>query len=874
MSPHPAYRARYPGLPNDHAGEPGDLSFSWLCGVMGDSAAKCTDTNDNPISLAPNAASQTVTLRGLPEGRTYVFYVGVGKGGRTSGQFTYVTVKAGSLPVVSVQGLPGGQSANPSSKITIFGTVTSAAQGSPRTWWTLEGPSPKLDLTSPAVLLTSVNSTSLVIAGGALAPRSTYYFRLHAEDAYGAAFADVAVATSGQPRSYGVGDPLGTVAVTPTSGIGLQTPFRLTTSGWLDEDAPLYYQVSYVVNGTTAEPVIASVFSPSTTVSGILLPAGVPEGNFAVIVRLIARNSAGVVTSRAVEFPVTVTWPPLDTPEQQDSFVSSATDSALEAALSGNANLAVSLISGTASLLNQLSFGTAGGNGNGGNNGNNGGKNNGTSAAGGNGGGNGKGPRGRLLQAYRRSRLLGGDGGAEARSVAREQLGNVVFEAVASLPPSADALQSVSAAVGTIVSAPEEVTPTAQDTLLAVLGTVVTGGPLGAAGVSNSTAQSAVQAASDIADAAQLIAWGQSPAGRLSRHRLRHRRSRALLGAASSEDAALDRAERMQERFRAAHLRRRALLDPGAAAAAQDSPPAPASVSEAAPDSSSAYVPPSPADVLGGVMDVLGGLQGSLRGQLAVPGEAPASVSVPAIQMSVRLDSVATTGGQQGGGTLAKSGGFSAPGAPASFDALPPAALALLARASAARASNVSSATSGGSNSASTGAVVSNFLALAFSPYPDPDASGDTAQSSAQPVARLAFTAPDGARVSVRGLEQPITFELPLDASSVPEGFAAQCRFWCAKHYSLAACVSLPAWRRLMRWCVEGAWLVGTRAHVLTWHVATCSRSPPAAAGTSRRRPSRLRAAPRSRPRGLPAPTPLSLGISPQRAAATPPRRR
>lgn len=463
-----------------------------------------------------------------------------------------------------------------------------------------------------------------------------------------------------------------------------------------------------------------SAFQPGRSDATVFLPAGLANGSYALSVRVSVMNSAGVVAT-ADDVPVTVQWPRLDTDRDREAFVSASAGTARTAALTGNADLAVALIGGTAKLLNNFS-----------------------AAARGRGGG-GAGRR-RLTQEEAAAE--------EARRAARESLGEAIYETVSIIQPSADALQSVSTAVAAIAEVPQELTQSAQGTLLGVLSLLASGGPVGTTAITNASAVACVSAAGQIALAA-LLSGGDAA----------QQRRRALLQDATNNASLLP-----------------------------SPPPAPAPPAPLAP-----LAPPSSsAVVLDGVLSLIGDLTGSLRKQLAVPGEAPVQVSGSQIQLALRLDSARapSAAGSGGGGSGTAAGlaslGFTAPGSAASFAPLPPQAVALL--------SNASASAAGGGGDADPG-VVSSFLALGFSPYPDPQAANSTAAAQ-QPLARLSFASgADGSEISVRGLTAPITFELPYP-QNVTEGNAAQCRFWCeftftAVHY---ACALRPILRSRMLW--------------------------------------------------------------------------
>ena len=156
---------------------------------------------------------------------------------------------------------------------------------------------------------------------------------------------------------------------------------------------------------------------------------------------------------------------------------------------------------------------------------------------------------------------------------------------------------------------------------------------------------------------------------------------------------------------------------------------------------------------LGAVLGVLDSLAASQASGMAVPGQAPASVSTPVIQMSVSLDE--PTAGRLFDAPL------TAPGSVSSFDALPPGALA-----------------------AAGGAVSTLFIALAF----DPHGNGSS-------MTRLAFTdvSAGGSVVPVENLTTPLLFTLPGVPAS--NGSRAQCAWWdtAAGAYSGEACAPLPS---------------------------------------------------------------------------------
>jgi hypothetical protein len=165
--------------------------------------------------------------------------------------------------------------------------------------------------------------------------------------------------------------------------------------------------------------------------------------------------------------------------------------------------------------------------------------------------------------------------------------------------------------------------------------------------------------------------------------------------------------------------------------------------------------------VLRGVLSAVAGLAASLQAQLSVAGEAPVSLSSPAISSTVALD--LTTPDSR---LFTQRTG--APGAPqAAFGPLPADALPT-----------------------GLSAVNTSFHFLSFDPH-----SGAVNNGSGS--ARLLLSGPDGAPLNVSGLVVPIAITLPpLPAEQLApgSGAASVCTFWSTARqvYSADDCVGLP----------------------------------------------------------------------------------
>lgn len=524
---------------------PGQLAFAWSCrALFGDGV--CRRASDRQTLQLPqgSASSVNVSLLGDPTtGNAYVLSVVVSKGNRSVTASGTLVVIAGARPVVTLQGLPQDLRVNPSARLFIEGSVRSDGPASTlSTWWVVLSGPPGLNLNNASQTATSVNSTSLVLLPGALRPRSTYTLRLYALDKlYGLAFADVAFATAGSPR--GAVGPLGGVTVTPDFGFAFETTFqarwggggvsahnaqlaatertllslRLVPSGltpmlfptwaqvaftdWLEEDAPLSFQLSYSIVGSPSGdlPVTLSTFKPGSSVA-VRLPSGLPGNGSALVLQVLVRNALGAATTTAaVSRPVRVLWRGgLQDGVEQEAAVSAATAQAIAAVAVGSADAALAAVTGTAQLLNTFAAGESGAM-----------------------------PPSTTTTTTSSDYVDGTGGGINAtrRSAQRDALVNVIAQASRTVVASAESRQAVAAAVGAVASAPGELSPTAQTQALGVLTAMAT--TAAASGIatqaatvdalSGGAAAAIVDALSGVVDSTLV---GSGPAGAAARREL------------------------------------------------------------------------------------------------------------------------------------------------------------------------------------------------------------------------------------------------------------------------------------------------------------------------------------------------------------------
>lgn len=258
-------------LPTDPDGEPGaDFSFSWQCEALAaspsasSSSSACLDSSGRALGdLGSSSSLSLQLLGGAGTGANYTLRVTAQKGFRQVSAVGWLVVKAKSVaPVIALEQLASAK-VNPSAKLTLRATVTSpASPPSPlNLTWSVVAPAARrkdgaTPFLAPADVATPLSSASLVIAEGALAALAgeTLVLRLDAKDAANrTASADVAVPVADVPKGTS-GRRKGDLSVSPRTGSGLSTQFRVVASGWTaaaEEDLPLMYSFFYQIVGST-----------------------------------------------------------------------------------------------------------------------------------------------------------------------------------------------------------------------------------------------------------------------------------------------------------------------------------------------------------------------------------------------------------------------------------------------------------------------------------------------------------------------------------------------------------------------------------------------------------------------------------------------
>jgi hypothetical protein len=248
-------------------------------------------------------------------------------------------------PTVSVITVsPSASSVNPTAQSTLSAVTTSSAPASSlKLLWSVV-PAAALNLSDPTRVGTTLSSSTLGLLPGALAPDTSYTFRLTVSDAFGKASSSVLVTTMSVPAG-------GVALASPINGVELQTPFTFTTSNWMDSNLPLQYSFSFIsdsgdgINSTT----LLADFSNRTSITGVLLPAGMN------VLQVLARNSLNGTSVLPASITVAVSRQVFASADAQASFLNtlissnSASDPPLTAAA---ATATVALVSSIAGMLN------------------------------------------------------------------------------------------------------------------------------------------------------------------------------------------------------------------------------------------------------------------------------------------------------------------------------------------------------------------------------------------------------------------------------------------------------------------------------------------------------------------------------------------
>ena len=314
---------RFIGDPNMRLGETSNAScFFDTNGVLLRDSSILSLTNGELLATATSCPD---CLPGV-----YNFTVNVTKDGlngamlRWSSTHVLITVLprpnvVGLLPVPAVVNRVGSR-VSPSQVVRLEAGLTTTVEQSEIVYsWSVVNVEGycclgKLNMTNGSAFPTGVQSTSLIIKPGGLAPGIQYVFRFSARHIPSGveSSADMMIEVNSPPKA-------GTFEVAPSSGIGGSTRFSFECSLWTDDPDDFPMSFSFVASGLfdgDYDKLSVSLSTSTTGLSDRVLPSVDAPRNL-VISALISDIYGAAVR---VEAPVALAPPPNFPPEPQDAI--------------------------------------------------------------------------------------------------------------------------------------------------------------------------------------------------------------------------------------------------------------------------------------------------------------------------------------------------------------------------------------------------------------------------------------------------------------------------------------------------------------------------------------------------------------------------
>ncbi|KAK3274589.1 hypothetical protein CYMTET_17234 [Cymbomonas tetramitiformis] len=321
----------------DPDNEAADMSFTWRC-VRADATGHCRDRDGMLLPSTWTASTISLSLEGSAEGLAYTFTLQVRKGAREAEVTATVTMTSGPLPVPAIVALPNKVNAN--EKVVLTSTVNSSDPTTLSLLWTAkpEAGTAALDLASVAA--TALTLANLVLRPDELQAGGAYTFQLSVEDSNGPAATSLRVVVNEPPSQGGL-------TVEPTEGTVLDTMFQMAAFGWVDEDTPLWYQMGYVVTGTSSSEML-NEFQPMANAKSMLPQEGLEAYAQEVTVYVHVRDALGALASSSASVAV---WPAAVAIDAQ--FVDDQLAVSETAAANGDVDTSVLIVDALAMALNK-----------------------------------------------------------------------------------------------------------------------------------------------------------------------------------------------------------------------------------------------------------------------------------------------------------------------------------------------------------------------------------------------------------------------------------------------------------------------------------------------------------------------------------------
>ena len=348
--------------------KPQGLFFKWTCQI--NSGPLYLQSCSSLFKGLPSTAVVGVSTSNMTANASYIFSVLVTSSDYSSSSWQHVSVQcivSTALFTVSVTSPSTQISAsnyliNRNEKLNLdaFITCSLAAVGE----WSIPAYSPSsvqlvtsaltpLDVSFQPSEVSTPITYPLSIAPNTLAEGHSYTFRITVSPVFGGhiisggVFAEVSVTVRNPPSS-------GILQVSPSTGIGLQTFFLLTTSGWTAEasDYPLSYQ--FFCDLYSPVQTTALGLQSSLTYLKTVLPAGSNALGYTLFLSVIASGSAGTASvsscTAVVTSDATVSLLTLQTNVQSN---------VQQALMTSDSNKVIGIVVSAASILNAVDCKTA-----------------------------------------------------------------------------------------------------------------------------------------------------------------------------------------------------------------------------------------------------------------------------------------------------------------------------------------------------------------------------------------------------------------------------------------------------------------------------------------------------------------------------------
>ncbi|XP_078664759.1 polycystin-1-like protein 2 [Branchiostoma floridae x Branchiostoma belcheri] len=333
-----------------------ELTYDWNCEL----APAGSDCGLPAGTLDLKTSVLNVSAADLVQGQVYSFSVLVSFSGRLSSDRVTqkLTILQPEVPTVQISCKSNCDvRVNPSERLVLEAGCTNCVAGDRLTYaWSLSpgGPTETVQRLDWARTTTGSTTRSLGIKSGTFQGAETYVARVEVSRAGVTGFAEFAFTTNTPPAA-------GTCEISPPRGTELTDLFSIKCTGFEDPDTPLTYEFSYQTGGenvasfstTGQDNFVILGRSPEPELEEQPLPAGLESRNYAVTVRVTARDALGAET----EAMLSVTVRPI--PENDFS----ATVSRLigdqsrisESASTGDTQAVVSIASSVGTALNAQS---------------------------------------------------------------------------------------------------------------------------------------------------------------------------------------------------------------------------------------------------------------------------------------------------------------------------------------------------------------------------------------------------------------------------------------------------------------------------------------------------------------------------------------